>query len=371
MSSVDLNMKTRKVNDKEKDGKLAILMDWVDQQIKMGKVPRFADVVEHARQNEEFSGLSSAMVRARLRLNRHYLMNSSQQRPKYRSRKYRSITVNNLGNWHCDIMFFPLSEHYETPPTYRSGALIARDILSRYIYAVPLKKTRNARSMVSAFSTLLQQHQEVFSDSHKVVSVSFDKERSVLSKEVQTFFAENNIKFYSFAFSSSKSKGAENAIRQIRVTLTRLTAELQDKRWWVHLQAAVNAINSRPVIVNGKKLSFAPKDITSNTLKSFLKELHKTTPHIYWSQFEIDNRFVNFLFSPGDLVRPKLLITSSALLGTKRSTLTLEEVVFQIVKQVAYLTPRYTVGKGYLCQRLNGRGASEYFDEDDLALTRE
>jgi len=364
-------MKRASIGKEERQSKLAHLMSWVSDQLRIGIVPRVSDVVNHSRENQEYNGLTPGDVKAELRLNDSYLMNSTQQRARQRSKKYRSITVNSLGNLHCDLMFFPLSEHYETPPTYRAGVLVARDILSRHVFAVPLKKTRNANSMVNAFGSLLQQHQRLFEKSHRVVSVSFDKERSVMSERVQKFFASNHIRFHTFAFSSSKAKIAENAIRQIRVTLARLTSGLADKRWWTHLQTAVDAINSRPVVVNGKRLSFAPKDIDAATLPSFLKELHNATPYVYWSQFEIDPRFVDFKFSVGDLVRPKLIVTSSAVLGAKRSTVTLEATAFRIAKQVGYITPRYTVGKGYLCQTADSRKRQEeYFDETDLVHTK-
>jgi hypothetical protein len=137
-------------------------------------------------------------------------MNSSQAREPKRSNKHRPIIVNNLGALHCDIGFFPVTRDYETTVTYRSGFLVAKDVLSRMVYISILRGSRTAKDMIWAFRDIMRQFEQQ-NGGQKVQSISFDKERSVMGKEVQNFFKENNISFFAFSMTASKSKMAEGA----------------------------------------------------------------------------------------------------------------------------------------------------------------
>ena len=105
--------------------------------------------------------------------------------------------------------------------TFQSGYLAAKDVLLRYVYLVVLKKNRKAASIISAFETLLALHQAA-GHTHPIRSISFDRERSVVSKEVQSFLKSKNIKFTSFKMSKSKAKHAENLIKLVRTDVARL-----------------------------------------------------------------------------------------------------------------------------------------------------
>jgi hypothetical protein len=76
---------------------------------------------------------------------------------------------------------------------------------------------------------------------------------------------------------------------------------------------------------------------------------------------------VKFKFAVGTLVRPKLIVTSSAVIGVKRSETNLEEDVFEIVAQRPYVTRLLTVGKAYKCKNTSDETHVEVFDEQDLA----
>ena len=346
------------------------LMGWVDERISLGDVPRFADVVEFARGDKRFARLPAAAVRKRLRLHPNYEFNAAQQRARKRSNRNRSIVANMLGTLHADIGYYGRSSEYETPRTYRAGFLVARDLLSRYVYAVPLHGSKSAAALVTAFVTLFKKHEQVFGkDGHRIHSVGFDKERAVMSKEVRALFEERGVKLHAFAFSSSKAKQAENAIKQIRTTMDRLKRSRDEKRWWRLLEPTVEALNSRPLIVQGRRLGFAPRDVNSGNLKTFLATLYKKVPHVYWAQFDVNPDLVNFRFEVGNLVRPKLIAVSSAVLGTKRSEVALDETVFVIEKRVPYLTTGLHIGRAYRCRRLDRPREVEVFDEDDVALT--
>lgn len=358
-----------KLAAEERERLLAELSKWISERLDVGEVPRAQDVVEYARSEERYNVLTQAAIKKMVKLHPSYAESYYQQRGRNLHKRQRAVTANALGFLHADIGFYSRSEDYETPKTFRSGYLVARDMLSRYIYAVPLRGAKSAQALLSAFETLFENHDKAFGTfGHRIHSISFDKERGVMSKAVQAFLKEKGVDFYAFSFSSSKAKGAENAIRYIRNTMRRLRERKSDKRWWVYLQATVNALNSRPVVVKGKNLGYAPKEVTLETVDDFLDRLYKKVPGVYWSQFEVDPQLVKFKFHVKSIVRPKLVAVSRAVLGEKRSEKALSSVRFVVEKQLAYVTSGSLVNPAYKCIREDNPKVVEVFDERELAL---
>jgi len=354
----------------EKEDRLDEMMAWVKEQISYGKIPRLSDVVYYAKVTRGWTELNKKDIARRLRLSQNYLMSWQQQRPRSRNTKSRVINTNSLGHLHCDIAFYSRSKDYETPVTFRSGFLVAKDVLSRFLYAVPLKKTKSADSLIAAFKILFQQHEAHFGkEGHKITSVSFDQEPGILSDKVQTFFKENNVSFFKFQFSSSKAKMAEGAIKIIRKNMAIFVTDRDDKRWWRNLSTIVDGLNSRELVIDKKRLGYSPAQINSTNLEQFLKVLHKKVPKYYWSQFAVDSSLVKFKFKLDDLVRPKLVVTSSAVLGQKRSEVSLSTEVFVIKERGAYVSGGFNIVNYYKCQQLSNPNHFENFDEGDIALT--
>ena len=356
------------MNANQREKELDIVMEWVTQCLESkGEVPRVNDVIHFTYNTLGFKQLKSRQIARRLRLHPAYLMSASQTRGRRRSNLYRPIVTNTLGMLHGDIGYFSVQRHYETPITYRAGYLVLRDVLSRYMYVAILRKTKSAESMIRAFSEILEKHKVTFGEKgHKVISVSFDQETSVMSKKVQDFLRQNNIAFHAFKFSSSKSKMAENAIKQIRSTMAKLLKKHPEQRWWGQLENVVNIFNNRPIIIRGKKLAWRPRDVTKSTLKEFLRDLQKANPVHIFSQYEIVPHTVNFKYPINTTVRPKLIVTSSAVIGEKRSEVSLESDSFMVTEHIAYVNARFEIGRAYRC--VNKRTQEvEIFDEDDLA----
>jgi hypothetical protein len=110
---------------------LKVLMDWVSQRIKLkGQVPRLSDVMEQAVKGFGYRHLKRTVIAHQLRLHPYYHMNFKQTRGQHRAGRYRPIVVNHLGVLHADIGLFSKSRHFETPPTFQAGFLIAKDVLS-------------------------------------------------------------------------------------------------------------------------------------------------------------------------------------------------------------------------------------------------
>jgi len=189
------------------------LREWIAERVRAGDPPRVGDVREAAR----LRGLavSQKKVNEILREDPVYLFNLHQQKERLSSRKYRPVIATNLGYLHCDIGYFPLSKHYPTPSTYKSGFLICKDILSRFTYLIVLRKSRKADKIVAALETLEKLH-EAAGHTHPILGISFDRERSVLSKKVQSYLRERGIKFTAFKNTKSKAKFAEGGIGLVR-----------------------------------------------------------------------------------------------------------------------------------------------------------
>lgn len=375
---MDVLKKKNVLSKEELEEQLNILMTWVTEQVEKQDVPRFSDVLDYAYRVLKFKQLKRFQITKRLRLNKAYLMNSSQARKKMSSSIHRPIIVNNIGNLHGDIGFYPVVREYETPIEKRSGFLICVDILTRMKYVSDLKKTRTAESMIRSFKEIM----EKFKIHHKglhVKSLAFDKERSVMGHKFQSFLKEKKIVFHAFSNSSSKSKMAENGIRQIRNTIERMKGNTKSKeiRWWRLIQPAVNTLNKRPIEIKNKFLTlpfntdhpyYTPLDVQPSNLKDFISKIQKAAPIHFFSQFSIDPRYVKFNYKIGDFVRPKLIVISSEVIGNKRSEKSLSNEVFIIEKLVPFVSTAYTIENAYLCKSIV-TGEEETFSEDDLALT--
>ena len=160
----------------------------------------------------------------------------------------------------------------------------------------------------------------------------------------------------------------------MRETITRLKLNpiSTERRWWHLIQPAVQALNNQPIKVNDKYLFqrdgtyFKPVDVNVNNLEYYIKQLQKAAPAYYFSQFDIDPSMVRFKFNVGDFVKPKLIITSSAVLGIKRSEVTLESEIFVITKRLGYISKALTIEPLYVCKSTI-TGQRENFEEDDVA----
>ena len=353
---------------KKYEQELDVLMEWVSQHLKsMSDVPRLQDVVQYAYATLGYHHIPRHVIAKKLRLHPAYLMNSSQSRGKQRWKRYRPILTGVLGSLHGDIGYFSVKREYETPITYRAGYLALKDVLSRYVYIVILKRNKSADSLVKAFEKVLEKHDKQFGpEGHKITSISFDQETSVMSNKVQSFLKEKNIAFHPFKYSASKSKFAENLIRLIRTTMARLVQTHPQKRWWELLETVERILNHQPIRIKNKTLDWRPVDVTKATLTQFKQSLYKSDPLLVFGQFDIAPSLVNFKYTVGTIVRPKLIITSSAVIGEKRSEINLEQDAFVITDQIAYLNARSEIGKLYRCLNQRTR-ETELFDEDDLA----
>lgn len=344
------------------DKEIETVMTWVNNQLSKGMPPRLSEVLSYAYKNLGFTHIKKSKIAQALRLQKSYVMTSSQQRQPKRSKKRRMILTESLGHLHADIFYIGLSKNYSTPKTFQAGVLLAIDVLSRYKYAVILKGSKSAPSIVKAFTDLIKQHDAQFS--HRIKSISFDQETSVMSKLVQEFFKQESITFKYFDFTSSKSKLAENSIRYLRNAVARLMTDDPSRRWWQFLPELIDSFNKQPIRINNKSLPWRPIDVTVETLEAFLADLYKVAPVYYHAQFPIATQLVNFKYKVGTLVRVKKIVSSSAVLE-KRSEISLESSLFEVVEQIAYINKAKKISLCYRCINIKTKQI-EIFDQDEI-----
>lgn len=343
---------------------VAQVQEWIKMQLQKRVVPRFIDVWQYSAQFVR-PKLTKKQVSEVMRLNKHYQQMMPQQRIAKRARKYRPIITNSLGYMHGDIGFFPLSEHYATPPRYRAGFLVLVDTLSRYTYLEPLLNNRKAPAIIKALDKIIERHTE--RAQYHIRGLSFDLERSVMSNKVQQYLAQQDITFTAFKLSNSKAKFAENAIKLVRQKVDVL--EKHDnyaKPWWVRLPDVEAMLNNRVLQINGSQVPFTPASIGPSNVDAFVEAIQeRSTPH-YFGQFRIDPSLVQFKFQIGDFVKAKTIVTSSSVLGDKRSTHQLTEETFLIVFLSPYVNAEGNLGIAYLCKDIESETVHE-FNEQDLA----
>jgi hypothetical protein len=362
-----------KLNKAKTEEQLKVLIDWVTDQVKKNDPPRMSDVVDYCYRILGFTQLKISVIRNALRLHPAYVMNSQQSKRRNRWNKFRPIVVKMLGCLHGDIGFFPITREYETPLKYRSGFLVCKDVLSRYTYVAILNKTRDADSMVKAFSDIINQYKIQHGGTQSIVSLAFDKERSVLSNKFQKLLKDNNISFHAFQNTSSKSKMAEGEIRIIRNQIAKMKFN-KEQRWWMLLKPAVTALNNQPIRVQNKILTdpatgryFTPASINDSNVKTFIAQLEKAVPAYYFNQFMLDPKLFNFKFKVGTLVRQKLVASSSAVIGEKRADSALGSVVYEVKRLLAYVSKALTPEKLYIVVNIEDSTDQEAFDEDEIA----
>lgn len=351
---------------RNKEADVEQLTEWIKNRLSLGTVPRTQDIVDYSVRSN--LGLSRREVTRVVRLYPAYHFSSHQQREPRSSRKDRLIVTNDLGTLHVDIGFFPVVREYETPKTFRHGFLVAKDVLSRYTYVELVGGERTADRLIRVFERIFRRHADVHPD-YPIRKIQSDKEPGMKGPAMKDFLASYNIERHLFAVSRSKAKFAEGAIRLIRKKVEILTREDPKVRWWQILPKVEADLNSEEIIVEGKKMGYAPRDIDASNVADFVRRLQKKVPAYYFSQFRIPSQLVKFKFEVGDVVRPKTLLASSQVVGVKRSQVNLEPLRFEVVAREPFTTKDLRVRPGYRCVNLEDDKHTEYFAEQDIALS--
>lgn len=341
-----------------------IIQTWVKNQLAVGSVPRLTDIY-HALHDQK---VTKKQIREVLLTWPEFQPVLPQQRPPLSSRRRRVIASSTLGYYHADIGFYAIQEKYPTPKKYQSGFLVLIDILSRYVLLEILPFNRKSQTMIKVLTKVIERHRQ--QHAYPIRGISFDQERSIVSKQVQAFLKDQHITFNDFAYSASKSKLAENTIARIRSKMYVLESQT-GKPWWTLLSQVETNLNQEPLILYGHRLpNLTPQKITEANVAQLQKAMQQQEPSLYYSQFEINPALVSFAFKVGDRVKVKTKVISSQVLGPKRKIHQLSDDIFIIVQCKAYVRLEMSVGKCYTVRLEESSKAAmnrlHVFEEEEL-----
>jgi hypothetical protein len=113
---------------------------------------------------------------------------------------------------------------------------------------------------------------------------------------------------------------------------------------------------------------YTPSDVSSLNLRAYIKKVQKAASPYYLAQFGISTQGVQFKYQVGEFVCPKLIVTSSEVIGNKRSEVSLSSETFIIEKHDLYVSNAHTVERLYLTKSLF-TGQEEEFYKDEIAPT--
>lgn len=349
---------------KKEDYAWVAVKQWLDNELAQYRAPRMSEILQQAKK----LGLNAKRARELIQANV----------PEYRQttgkvfstgRPSRIYNTQVLGVYSCDIGFFGRiqPELARLSQTYMAGSLIATDILSRFTLCVPLgPEGKSAKGLVAAFEKMFEEHERL--RDYPIKSILFDAERAVTGKAVMRLLQDNYITLHIFRHSRTKSAFAENSIKKLRSIFERWRIHGNEKEWHQSCDEATAQINSLPIIVRGKQLSFAPNDVTQQNLGKFLKELHSLRPEYYFSHFSIDVSMLSFRYEIDDVVSLKLKSVSTKVIGEKRSEQSVDEATWIIVDKVAFFSNKMTIVKCYVLRPHGEYYGSEMVAEEDAIV---
>jgi hypothetical protein len=163
--------------------------------------------------------------------------------------------------------------------------LVAIDVLSKRIWAIPIKK-KEAGHMVPAFKELISQ---MPMKCHRIFS---DNGKEFVNKELRDFFEQNDILKHEASSSVIKAALAERAIRNLKQRLYRYFNHNKTLKWIEVLPEIVDAINHSVSRVHGMR----PIDVN---FKNATQVWHR----IYGDPYSLQTSKKNPRFKEGDLVR--------------------------------------------------------------------
>jgi transposase InsO family protein len=139
--------------------------------------------------------------------------------------------------------------------------LVAIEVLSRQIYAVPMMK-KTAKDMVKALDVLLKKMP------YKPMRIYSDLGKEFCNKDVEEFLEENEIDRLEASTSFHKASLAERAIRNLKQRLYRYFSHNKKLNWLEILDDIVDGINHSKSRVHGLR----PIDVTfKNSLQVWKK----------------------------------------------------------------------------------------------------
>lgn len=349
----------------EKDHRWVTLKRWIDQQITDLKNPRMSDIILAGRQ----LGLSAKETRQLVQKNIPAYRQTTSKIFESR-KKSRMYNTRVLGIYQADLGFFEKNapELTRIGKKQVTGALVMRDILSKYVLATSLGPGRkSAESIKKAFETLFAKHDKT--RDYPVRAILFDGEPGVNSIIVKAMFAQRKppVSLHIYRHSSTKAQLAEGLIASLRAAFQRVAIhDPNAKKWHQIIEKIAESMNEKPLIINNRKMRFSPNDITQKTLGKFLKELESLAPAYEYSHFSLDPAMFTYKFKIGDYVALKMKAVSTDVME-KRSANAVDAEEWKILDYAAYYSSKLEIVLCYIIEAiLYDVGTQKVATEDQL-----
>ncbi|KAF7636241.1 Integrase catalytic domain-containing protein [Meloidogyne graminicola] len=179
---------------------------------------------------------------------------------RVRFKRSRTIPAGYMTDVQCDLADFQKLSRENGGNNY---ALVAIDVLSKRVFAAPVK-SKKPKDMIPAFEKILEQ-MEMYP--HRIFS---DKGMEFRAKEMIDFFQKKDIEKYTANASTVKASLAERCIRNLKQRLYRYMSEKQSLKWAKVLNKIVDAINHSSCRVLG---GLRPIDVSFHNAQKIRKKV--------------------------------------------------------------------------------------------------
>lgn len=171
--------------------------------------------------------------------------------------------------------------------------VLAIDILSKYVWTVPLRST-TGQEMVQALTA-------IFASGRKPSHIRSDKGTEFLNHKVKALLKKENVSFF-VTHNVVKASYAERAIKTIKMRLARYMTRKQTRRWIDVLPKITDSYNK----TYHRSIKRTPESVTSKDSVELWKRQYDSVP----KPVKKTRRFSGigrFKFKVGDLVRVSFL----------------------------------------------------------------
>lgn len=311
---------------------------WLQAELAAFHTPRLSDIVQVGLDH----GLSSRQTRLRVR--RDFPSYQSTGSPKYPwpAKRTRNHVLGFYGTCAIDVAFFGKSspELRSLGVHNREGSpvLVMIDVATRFAMAEPLGRAgKSAQGLLKATKALFARYRARYGTAPFVLLS--DKERGVMSGVMAEYLESTGTKLFTYAFSRTKSLFAEGLIRLLRNSVSKLSKRFPEKRlsWVDTLQSILEGYNGRKIVLHGKKMSFAPRDLTPDNFYKYEQEIQTKIPQYSLLSFSIHPSLFKWRLPIGERVRLTKRAVSVPGIGSKWSENPLDPVVWVVRRRVVHL----------------------------------
>ena len=355
------------------------LSQWLRDQLDLFHTPRRIDITREG----QALGLSHRSIKRVLSTFPAY---ADVGRPVFPwpTKKHRNYRVHFFGTVFVDLAFFGKKASAElkalgaVSQTEQNPALVAIDGATHFAMAEPLGPGgKSTKAVLKAMDKIFERYKAQY-NTYPYVLCS-DREKAIMSTEMKRFLDEKGTRLYAYKFSRSKALFAENLIRILRASLSTLrkhrTVNGQPPVKWTRvLPSLIEDYNARPITHLGKKMSYAPIDITEKTFGAYKAEIRKKHKTYSFASFSIYPGLFKWKHPIGSRVRLKRRAVQVPGIGSNEGNKwseqpLLEKYIFVVKRRAVHLNASNQLIKTLILQE-ETTGETTHQPEDACTLLK-